>query len=99
MALMGFDEVKLAFVVGPPHPERGQEVVALVVPWRVDPAGQPLEPPDADALRLRLRDHLSSYKVPRHLFVIDDADVPWLLSQKVDRRALLSTAEKLVAGT
>lgn len=98
MALMGFDDVKLAFVVGTPHAERGQEVVALVVPWKADPAGGSLDPPDPDELRLRLRDHVSSYKVPRHVFIIEDADVPWLLSQKVDRRALTSMAEKLVAA-
>jgi acyl-CoA synthetase (AMP-forming)/AMP-acid ligase II len=96
--LLALDEVKLAFVVGTPHPDRGQEVVALVVPWHVDPHGVELAPPDPADLRDRLRHDLSSYKVPRHLFVIADEDVPWLVSQKVDRQAVGALAEKLVVG-
>ena len=40
---------------------------------------------------------LSSYKVPRHVFFLTDDDVSWLVSQKVDRRALADMAQKLVA--
>jgi acyl-CoA synthetase (AMP-forming)/AMP-acid ligase II len=97
-AVMAFDEVKLAFVVGVAHPDREQDVVALVVPWQVDPSGRTREPPDGADLRERLRSVLSSYKVPRRVFIIGDGDVPWLISQKVDRRALVTVAEKLVAG-
>ena len=97
--LLGLDEVKLAFVVGTPHPDRGQEVTALVVPWRVDGSGAPLAEPDGAAILSRLRQELSSYKVPRHLFVIADDDVPWLVSQKVNRRAIGALAEKLVVGS
>jgi acyl-CoA synthetase (AMP-forming)/AMP-acid ligase II len=92
-ALMSFDEVKLAFVVGVDHPDRGQDVVALVVAWRGEEGGT-----DAADLHQRLRSQLSSYKVPRHIFVIPDEQVPWLVSQKVDRRALVALAEDLVHG-
>lgn len=90
--LLSYDDVKLAFVVGVPEPVRGEDVVALVVPWHTGAAA-----PDPEALRARLREELSSYKVPRHVIVIGDEDVPWLVSQKVDRRAISVLAEKLVA--
>ncbi len=88
--LLAFEEVKLAFVVGVAHPDRGQDVVALVVPWHD-------ETPDGSRLKERLREELSSYKVPRHVLVIGDETVPWLVSQKVDRKALTVRAEGLVA--
>ncbi|MHB1784607.1 MAG: class I adenylate-forming enzyme family protein [Acidimicrobiales bacterium] len=96
--LMAYEEVKLAFVVGTSHPDRGQDVVALVVPWRDDDTGETLATPDQSELRGRLSQELSSYKVPRHIFAITDQEVPWLVSQKVDRRALVTLADKLVQG-
>jgi acyl-CoA synthetase (AMP-forming)/AMP-acid ligase II len=94
--LMTHDEVKLAFVVGVPDEARGQQVVALVVPART---AADLDDPEpvSEALRQRLRQQLSSYKVPRHILVISGAQVPWLASQKADRRALVTLAEKLLA--
>ncbi len=53
--------------------------------------------PDAGAIRDLLGERLSSYKVPRHVFFLSDDEVPWLVSQKVDRRALADMAQKLVA--
>ncbi len=44
-----------------------------------------------------LRVQLSSYKVPRHVFFLTDADAPWLVSQKVDWRGLCDMAQNLVA--
>ena len=96
--LLGMPEVKLAYVVGVPHPDDGEEVVALVVPW-ADSLHAAQAVPDAAGIKDRLRQDLSSYKVPRHVFFLGDADVPWLVSQKVDRRALLDLAQKLVAQT
>ena len=99
-SLMAFEEVKLAFVLGVPHPDRGEDVVALVVP---NPLFQGADGAGTDAeqlpelLRTRLREQLSSFKVPRRFFVVGDADVPWLTSQKADRRALGALAEKLAA--
>jgi acyl-CoA synthetase (AMP-forming)/AMP-acid ligase II len=82
--------VKLAFVVGVEHADDGQQVVALVVPTGDGAV-------DADSLVTALKRDLSSYKVPRRLFLLSDPDVPWLVSQKVDRRALLRMAQQLVA--
>ena len=95
--LLAYDEVKLGFVVGVPHEIKGQEVVALVVPWRSGSEADPPPPPEPDVLRKRLKDEISSYKVPTHILVIEDEQVPWLVSQKVDRRALVTLAEKLLA--
>lgn len=86
-ALLSLGGVTGAYVFGVAHPERGQDVVALV-------AGTDLGP---DALRSALRDLVSSYKVPRHVFEIAPADVPHLTSQKVDRRRLAALADELTA--
>jgi acyl-CoA synthetase (AMP-forming)/AMP-acid ligase II len=88
--LLKMPEVKLAFVVGVPHPDRGQDVAALIVLWQ----GGDL---DAATVGQRLKGVLSSYKVPRHVLFLADEDVPWLVSQKVDRRALATLASKLVS--
>jgi acyl-CoA synthetase (AMP-forming)/AMP-acid ligase II len=86
--LMSYDEVRLAFVVGIPDEVLGQQVIALVVPH--GPAR------DGEALRQRLREDLASYKVPARVLVISAAQVPWLSSQKADRRALATLAGKLL---
>jgi len=88
--LASMPEIKLAFVLGVPHPDRGQDVVALVVPW----AGAAPDPID---LQRRARACLSAYKVPRRVVVIADEDVPWLASMKADRRALATLAELAAA--
>ncbi|HEX4864906.1 MAG TPA: fatty acid--CoA ligase family protein, partial [Acidimicrobiales bacterium] len=95
--LMAYDDVKLAFVVGVPHEDKGQEVVALVVPWRSGSDTEAATPLEPDVLRGRLREEISSYKVPTQVLVIEDDQVPWLVSQKVDRRALVTLAEKVLA--
>jgi len=90
--LLSYPEVRLAFVVGLPDAVLGQQVVALVVP--AGPDGSV----DGDELRRRLREDLSSYKVPGHVLAISADQVPWMSSQKADRRALTALAEKLVAA-
>ena len=90
--LMGDPGVKQAFVFGVDHPERGQDVVALVVP---DPDA---EVRTVDQIDQRLREHLSSYKLPRHVFTLDSTAVPYLTSQKPDRLALAALAADLTAG-
>jgi acyl-CoA synthetase (AMP-forming)/AMP-acid ligase II len=89
-ALASQPSVKQAFVVGVEHGERGQDVVALVV---ADDGAAP----SPDNLQAALGDLLSSYKLPRHIFVIDAVDVPYLSSQKPDRRTLTRMATDLVA--
>jgi acyl-CoA synthetase (AMP-forming)/AMP-acid ligase II len=95
IVLTSFPEVMRAFVYGVPHPERGQDVVAFVVPWSKEDGS--VAPIDTDALAAKVKEQLSSFKVPKKFFVLPDADVPWLPSQKVDKRTLIALAEKLAA--
>jgi len=88
-ALMELDGVRSAFVFGVAHEQRGQDVVALVVPDDSAP------PTTSDVLRTQLRDYLSSYKVPRAVFFIRAEDVPYMTSQKPDRRILAALADEL----
>jgi acyl-CoA synthetase (AMP-forming)/AMP-acid ligase II len=76
-----FPEVVSAFVVGLPDPVRGQSVAAAVVLKR----GAAL---DAGTARARLREQLSSYKVPRHWFFAAAAELPFTDSGKIDKRRL-----------
>jgi acyl-CoA synthetase (AMP-forming)/AMP-acid ligase II len=70
-----------AYVVGLPDAERGQLVVAAVVPRE----GAEL---DFNAIQTTLRTRLSSYKVPRAYVQITRAEVPLLPSNKVARRQI-----------
>jgi acyl-CoA synthetase (AMP-forming)/AMP-acid ligase II len=77
-----YPEVQSCFVVGVPHPTRGQNVAAAVV---VAP-GQGLT---EEGLRERLRADLSAYKVPRHVFFYSRDELPWTDSGKMDKRRLV----------
>jgi acyl-CoA synthetase (AMP-forming)/AMP-acid ligase II len=79
--LQSFPDVRYAFVFGRPHAERGEEVVAVVVP-EDDAAFHP------DDLRRRAREELSTYKVPTRIHTIAIDDVPWLASGKPDKGTL-----------
>ncbi len=79
--LAGYPEVKAAHVVGLPDADRGQVVAAAVVLEQ----GVEAEP---DALRARIKGDLSAYKVPRHLWVLGDADLPFTDSGKIDKQRL-----------
>lgn len=71
-----------AFVLGIPHPDRGEDVAAAVV-LRPDTAAEP------DELRAAVKETLSTYKVPRHIALFaTPGDLPWLESGKIDRRAV-----------
>lgn len=83
--LLSLRGVSAAFVFGVEHPEHGQDVVALVVGGDAD----------EQQLRAALREQLSSYKVPAHIFAIDPSDVAFLTSQKADRRHLAALAVAL----
>lgn len=76
-------EVQCSYVVGLPHPDRGQEVAGAVILN----AGQTL---DASTLRQRLKQDLSSYKVPGKLFFCAKDDIPFTDSGKVDKRRLIA---------
>jgi acyl-CoA synthetase (AMP-forming)/AMP-acid ligase II len=79
--LEGYDEVLYAFVLGMPHPERGEEVTAVLVPAR----GSDIDVVD---LQRRAREQISSYKVPTRIEVWAEDDVPWLGSGKPDKIAI-----------
>jgi len=81
VVLESYPEVKEAFVVGLPHPDRGQTVEAAVVL-------RPGATADAEALRARLKGDLSAYKVPRHLFFYGSEELPFTDSGKIDKRRL-----------
>jgi acyl-CoA synthetase (AMP-forming)/AMP-acid ligase II len=82
-ALLTFAEVAEAYVVGVPHPELGDEVVAVIVP-----AGG--ADPDTAELERRAREILSGYKVPKRFLVLRSAEVPRLATGKADKRSMVS---------
>jgi acyl-coenzyme A synthetase/AMP-(fatty) acid ligase len=86
MELQQLEGVHSAYVVGLPDKERGQLVVAAVVPRD----GVEL---DFLAIEQQLRQQLSSYKVPRAYVAITRDEVPMLHSNKVARRQV----ERLMA--
>jgi acyl-CoA synthetase (AMP-forming)/AMP-acid ligase II len=81
LELQQLDGVHSAYVVGLPDKERGQLVVAAVVPRD----GAVL---DFGAIEAQLRKRLSSFKVPRAYVAISREEVPMLPSNKVARRQI-----------
>lgn len=86
LEMQQLDGVHSAYVVGIPDKQRGQLVVAAVVP-REDAT------PDFDAIEKTLRQRLSGFKVPRAYFALSREEVPMLPSNKVHRRQI----EKIAA--
>ena len=86
MEMQALDGVHNAYVVGLPDKERGQLLVAAVVPRD----GATLDFADIET---KLRQRLSAYKVPRAYVAIARDEVPLLHSNKVARRQV----EKLMA--
>jgi acyl-CoA synthetase (AMP-forming)/AMP-acid ligase II len=81
MELQSLEGVHSAYVVGVPDKERGNLLVAAVVPR--DGAGL-----DLAAIEGEMRGRLSSYKVPRAYFRLEREEVPLLHSNKVARREI-----------
>jgi acyl-CoA synthetase (AMP-forming)/AMP-acid ligase II len=81
-ALDSMPEVLHSFVVGLPHPVRGQVVGAAVVPAH----GTQLS---VDAITVHARLNLSGFKVPTVIRLITENDLPMLPTGKVDRQALV----------
>jgi acyl-CoA synthetase (AMP-forming)/AMP-acid ligase II len=67
-----------AHVVGIPDAERGELVAAVVVQPGFDEA----------ALRERLKEELSAYKIPKRFLALPSAEIPLLSSGKVDTQQL-----------
>ncbi|MBW2295624.1 MAG: long-chain fatty acid--CoA ligase, partial [Deltaproteobacteria bacterium] len=80
-----FPEIAQSYVVGLPDAERGQLVVAAVT-LESDCAADPQE------LRERIKRELSAYKVPRHIFISPEDELPFTDSGKIDKKTL---AERL----
>jgi acyl-CoA synthetase (AMP-forming)/AMP-acid ligase II len=71
-----------SFVVGLPHPVRGQVVAAAVVPSH----GAQLS---ADTVAAHARRNLSGFKVPTVIAVVAESDLPMLPTGKLDRAGLV----------
>jgi acyl-CoA synthetase (AMP-forming)/AMP-acid ligase II len=71
-----------SFVVGLPHPVRGEDVAAAVVPSQ----GALLS---TEAVVAHARRNLSGFKVPTVLKVVAESELPMLPTGKVDRQALV----------
>jgi len=82
IAIETLPEVKLAAVVGVPDKVRGQIVVAALV-------AEPGHEIDPAAVRARLKQELSAFKVPRHMFVLPHREMPLTDSGKVHKKKLL----------
>jgi acyl-CoA synthetase (AMP-forming)/AMP-acid ligase II len=90
-ALAAFSEVKAAYVVGVPDPVRGQNIAASIL----------LEPgatADPETLRARLKERISAYKVPRHLFIEQGGSLPFTDSGKIDKRRLAVMLAERIRG-
>ncbi len=92
VVIEAFPEVVSAFVVGLPDPTRGQNVAAALVLKRA----ATLDPEIATA---RLKEELSSYKIPRHWFFAAKEELPFTDSGKIEKKKLVSWMEERLAGT
>ena len=80
-------------VIGIPHPDLGEQLLALVV------ADDPEDPPDPADLEAFCRDLISAYKIPRRYEFI--AELPRNEMQKVDKKSLRRPywdGERTIAG-
>ena len=83
--LNDMDGVAESAVVGVPHPDFGEAVVAVVVP-------KPGAAPDGGALVAQLKGRIANFKVPKKLFVVPD--LPRNAMGKLDKRPLAEAAAK-----
>jgi len=80
-----------SFVVGIPHPVRGQVVAAAVVPAH----GAKLT---AAALMAHAGQNLSSFKVPTVVLILSEDQLPMLPTGKIDRTALVAMLAESTSG-
>lgn len=80
-ALRGYPGVSRAVVFGVPEARKGSGVVAVVCPA----AGVSLE---GEAVLSWVRGEVASYKAPRRVFVMEEGELPYGATGKVQRRLL-----------
>ncbi len=83
--LLSLPHIRGAAVIGRPHPIWGESVEACVV-WEYPLASQQEQERIAEDILQQLRQELSSYKVPSHLFFFEQ--FPLTATGKTDKRAL-----------
>jgi acyl-CoA synthetase (AMP-forming)/AMP-acid ligase II len=76
-------------VIGVPDPKRGQLVVAVVVAEKESEL-------DIPKLQQQLAQKLSSYKLPRHILRLAQAELPVMSSGKIDARQLRELVSKRI---
>lgn len=87
-ALLSFPAIGLAGVTGVPDRDKGEIIVAFIVP-------RPNANADIDEIQKHCRELLSSYKLPDHIFIRDA--LPLTPTGKILRRELAEEAEAAVA--
>ena len=92
LVLESFEEIKEAYVVGIADPARGETVAAVAVPF----AGRSA---DGAELRERLRDELSAFKVPRHIFIFSSEEIPRTASAKIQKPQLREILTERIAAS
>jgi acyl-coenzyme A synthetase/AMP-(fatty) acid ligase len=81
LLMVTYPGVAEAIVLGMPDEVRGENVLAVVIPRE----GAKI---DSSAMQKRMKDEISSYKVPKEFVVMNFSDVPRTTSGKVQRNAL-----------
>ena len=76
-------------VIGVPHPDFGEAVVAVVIP-------SPGPPPEEEDLRARLRDRLAAFKIPKR--ILFSPDLPRNAMGKVQKNVLRGQHAQLFAA-
>lgn len=89
-ALTDCDGVLEAYVVGAESDSDGTVVAAAVVPRGASSL-------DGESLRAQLRDRLSTYKVPKFIWVTAKQDLPFTATGKVKKSALAQQLSALLA--
>ncbi|MBT8123600.1 MAG: long-chain fatty acid--CoA ligase, partial [Gammaproteobacteria bacterium] len=87
--LMSYDDISEAAVVGVADSGLGQKVVAIVVPTKGT------EVIDEENLILRLRQDLSSYKVPKRFIYVGADELPRTSGGKIKKAEILKMPEVL----
>jgi acyl-coenzyme A synthetase/AMP-(fatty) acid ligase len=80
-ALQSIPDIREGIVFGLPDPARGEVVVAVVVPA----TGAILE---IQSVKDQLMDRISHFKVPHHIVVMEDGDIPRTHTNKVQKHLL-----------